>query len=83
MRKGQYRLPFSFKLPADLPGSTKIRFNDNSEYSIRYKLEISVVNTNNVKGITSEPILACSSALTVREYFLSEQEINKAKSLIK
>ena len=48
IQKGQYVLPFSFKLPENLPGSMNVAFNSSKEgemqqqASIRYSVEVYV-----------------------------------------
>ncbi len=75
-KKGLYRLPFSFKLPTNIPGSFKYVKGDQNEDSriiIEYTIEVSI----EVHSKDNQELLRLShkKEIDVREYLFTDQEI--------
>jgi len=67
--KGQYRLPFSFTLPPNLPGSFKYVSRSGERVMIKYQVEIYIEKFKNVFRGKKE--------FEVREFLFTEEEIDE------
>ena len=77
-KKGQYRFPFSFKLPSNIPGSFKFfkgnQGNDN-RIIIEYTVEVSIeVHTKDNQELLR---LSHKKEIDVREYLFTDEEIEE------
>ncbi|CDW87434.1 UNKNOWN [Stylonychia lemnae] len=66
---GQYRLPFSFKMPATLPGSFKYQSRHGDKILIQYSIDIYF---DKFKGVVRH-----KKELEIREFLFTSQEIDE------
>lgn len=75
--KGQYRLPFSFKLPIGLPGSFKLQQSNGKKRSIMIEYTIEVYMEIILKDGKPPIRVGHKKEIDVREFLFTNEEVSE------